>query len=159
MRTKSMSESKRGALLLCLSAGFCLFSGCSDEPKQVKPTPRPYRGQQTQVQSDTPTVENTEERGEEIRRVCSRKAQTSTDISRCWMEESERRGAKKFDAQLNLQLLVSPEGKAQEINVINSTAELKTLEGCVVEAVRSWNFPTGQTVAPAQCNFLLRPMM
>jgi hypothetical protein len=156
MRTKSMSESKRGALLLCLSAGVLL--GCSEEPKQVKPTSRPYRGQ-TQVQSDTPTVENTEERGEEIRRVCSRKAQTSTDISRCWMEESERRGAKKFDVQLNLQLLVSPDGKAQEINVINSTAEFKVLEGCVADAVRTWNFPTGQTMAPAQCNFLLRPMM
>jgi hypothetical protein len=159
MRTKSMSSrsmSTSGALLLCLSAGM-LWS-CADEPKQVKPTSRPYKGQ-PQTQTDTPTVENTEERGEDIRRVCSRKAQTSTDISRCWMEESERRGAKKFDVELKLGLLVSPEGKAQEVNVLNSTAEFKALEACVVEAVRGWNFPSGQTMAPAQCNFLLRPMM
>lgn len=153
--SRSMSTGR--ALLVCLSAG--LLFGCSDEPQQVKPTQRPFRGQTQTQQTDTPTVENTEERGEEIRRVCSRKAQTSTDIGRCWMEESERRGAKKFEAEVKLMLLVSPEGKAQEINVLNSTAEFKALEGCVIEAVRGWNFPSGQTVAPAQCNFLLRPMM
>lgn len=149
------SISTSGALLLC--AGMML--GCTEEPKQVKPTARPYRGQVQPTQTDTPTVENTEERGEEIRRVCSRKAQTSTDLSRCWMEESERRGAKKFEVEVKMMLLVSPEGKAQEINVLNSNNEFKTLEGCVVEAVRGWNFPSGQTVAPAQCNFYLRPIM
>jgi hypothetical protein len=159
MRTTSMpnrSIKTSGALLLCLSAGM-LF-GCTEEPKQVRPTNRPFKGQ-PQTETETPTVENTEERGEDIRRVCTRKAQTSTDISRCWMEESERRGAKKFDAEIKLMLMIGPEGKAQEIKVLNPVTGLLTLESCVVEAVRGWNFPAGQTVAPAQCNFLLRPMM
>jgi len=150
----------RAALLLWL--GLAGAGGCAEEPKQVRPTPRPYKAQtqtQAQTQTDTPTVENTEERAEEVRRVCNRKATTSTDLSRCWMEESERRGAKKFEVEVRLMLLVSPEGKAQEVNVLNSTAEFKQLEGCVADAVRGWSFPTGQTVAPAQCNFILRPVM
>ena len=70
----------------------------------------------TPVQTETPTVENTEERGEDIRKVCSRKAQTSPDMSRCWMEESERRGAKKFEAQVSLTLMVAPDGKALTVD-------------------------------------------
>ena len=154
MRNRAMSTC--GALFLCLSAGA--FFGCSEEPQQVKPRQRAYKAA-PQKDVDTPTVENTEERGEDIRKVCSRKAQTSTDISRCWMEESERRGAKKFEAEIKLMLLVAPSGKAQEINVLNASPEFKALEGCVIEAVRSWDFPSGTTVAPAQCNFLLRPLM
>ncbi len=155
MRKRAMWGS--GALLLCL--GLFGLSGCAtDEPQQKRSTPRAYKNQ-TPGQTDTPTVENTEERGEDIRKVCTRKAQTSSDMSRCWMSESERRGAKKFEVEIRVMLLVSPEGKAQEVNVLNPQAEYKDLEACIVDTVKSWDFPTGQTVAPAQCNFLLRPMM
>jgi hypothetical protein len=150
--------SLRGAL--CLWLGLSMVSACSEEPKQVKPTPRPYKGQTQQATpADTPTVENTEERAADIRRVCDRKARTGTDISRCWSEESERRGSKKFDVEVRVMLLVAPSGKAQEANVLNSTPEGKQLEACIVEAVKGWDFPTGETVAPAQCNFILRPLM
>lgn len=147
-----------GAWLLFL--GISGLAGCAEEPKQVRKAPQPYRAAaRTETQTETPTVENSEERGEEVRKVCSRKAQTSTDISRCWMEESERRGAKKFEVEVKLMLLVSPDGRAQEINVLNSNADFKQLEACVIDAVKGWSFPTGQTVVPAQCNFYLRPMM
>lgn len=146
---------RSGLLLLWLGGALC---GCAEEPKQVRPTPRPYQAA-PQTSTDTPTVENTEERGAEIRRVCNRKAQTSSDLSRCWMAESERRNAKKFEAELKLSLLVSPEGRAQEVTVINSNADYKDLEACIVDIVKSWDFPSGQTMAPAQCNFLLRPLM
>jgi hypothetical protein len=143
---------------LCL--GSAALYGCSDDSQQVRRTSRPYRAPAaSQTSTDTPTVENTEERGEEVRKVCNRKAQTSSDMSRCWMSESERRGAKKFEAEIKIMLLVSPDGKAQEVNVLNSTPEFKDLESCIVDVVKSWDFPSGQTVAPAQCNFLLRPLM
>jgi hypothetical protein len=147
-----------GSWVLLLGLGGAVLGGCSEEPQQVRPTSRPYT-KPAAVQVDTPTVENSEERGEDVRKVCSRKAQTSPDMSRCWMEESERRGNRKFDAELRLALLISPDGKAQEVKVLNPKPEFKDLEACMIEAVKGWSYPTGQTMVPAQCNFFLRPMM
>lgn len=162
MSSRSASMLRSGALLLGLGLGVGALGlgGCADEPKQVRPTPRPYNRQSTEpVQTDTPTVENTEERGEEVRKVCSRKASTSSDMSRCWMQEAERRGGKKFEAEVRVMLYVSPEGKATEVTVLNPNAEMSSLEACIVDAVKGWSYPSGQTVAPAQCSFHLRPIM
>ena len=136
---------------------LCLASGCSEPPKAVKPTPKPYVKPEAPAY-ETPTVENTEERAAEVRKVCTRKAQTSPDLSRCWMQESERNGGKKFEAEIRISMLVGPDGQAQEANVLNG-GERKDLEGCVLEAVKGWSYPTGQTVTPVQCNFFLRPIM
>lgn len=159
MSSRSARLFLSGALLLGLGVGVAGLGGCADEPKQVRPTPRPYNKPTEPTQTDTPTVENTEERGEEVRKVCSRKAQTSSDMSRCWMQEAERRGGKKFEAEVRLMLYVSPEGRAQEVNVLNPVAEMGQLEACIVEAVKGWSYPSGQTVVPAQCSFHLRPIM
>ncbi len=155
MRTEQNRASRlpAGALL----ATVFLALGCSEAPKAVKPTPKPYVKPETPAY-ETPTVENTEERAAEVRKVCTRKAQTSPDISRCWMQESERNGGKKFEVEIRIMMLVSPDGQAQEANVLNS-GERKDLEGCVLEAVKGWSYPTGQTVTPVQCNFFLRPIM
>lgn len=142
-----------GALVATLLLAF----GCSEAPKTVKPSPKPYVKPDTPAY-ETPTVENTEERAAEVRKVCTRKAQTSPDISRCWMQESERNGGKKFEAEIRIMMLVGPDGQAQEANVLNG-GERKDLEGCVLEAVKGWSYPTGQTVTPVQCNFFLRPIM
>src|SRR4051812_47099067 len=95
MSSRSASMLRSGALLLGLGLGLGSMGvgGCADEPKQVRPTSRPYNRTEP-VQTDTPTVENTEERSEDVRKVCSRKASTSSDMSRCWMQEAERRGGK-----------------------------------------------------------------
>lgn len=134
-----------------------LVGACSEPPKAVKPTPKPYVKPETPAY-ETPTVENTEERAAEVRKVCTRKAQTSPDISRCWMQESERNGGKKFEAEIRISMLVGPDGQAQEANVLGGGAR-KELEACVLEAVKGWSYPTGQTVTPVQCNFYLRPIM
>jgi hypothetical protein len=159
-RMMSRSVKMLGCGALILGLGGAGLSGCTDEPKQVRHTPRPYNKSGGEpVQVETPTVENTEERGEEVRKVCSRKAQTSSDMSRCWMQEAERRGGKKFEAEVRVMLYVSPEGKAQDVTILNSTPALTQLEACIAEAVKGWSYPTGQTVAPAQCSFYLRPIM
>lgn len=136
---------------------MCLVSGCSEPPKAVKPTPKPYVKPEAPAY-ETPTVENTEERAAEVRKVCTRKAQTSPDLSSCWMQEAERSGGKKFEAEIRISMLISPDGKAQEASVLNG-GQRKELESCVLEVVKGWSYPSGQTVTPVQCNFYLRPIM
>lgn len=139
-----------------LATAFLAF-GCSEAPPTVKPTPKPYTKQEAPAY-ETPTVENTEERAAEVRKVCTRKAATGSDISRCWSEESTRNGGKKFEAEIRIFMLITPGGTVQEANVLNG-GERKELESCVLEAARSWSYPSGQTVTPVQCNFFLRPIM
>ncbi len=158
MRTEQslVSRLNCGALLLG-SALAIAGSGCSEPVQTAKPTPTPYNKPEKPVY-ETPTVENTEERAEDVRKVCNRKAQTSSDLSRCWMQESERIGAKKFDAEIRVNMLIGPDGHAQEASVMNPSPR-KELEACVLEAVKGWSYPSGQTVVPAQCTFILRPIM
>lgn len=165
MRTQILAAAiSRTSLLLgslCLSGALVGGSaGCSETSVSVPPkgAPRPARPyvKPAQQNADTPTVENTEERGEEIRRVCTRKAQTSPDLPRCWQEEAERSGNKKLEASIRVMLYVNGQGSAQDVSVLGSVPALSQMEGCVVEAVKSWSYPTGQTVVPVQCNFLLR---
>lgn len=139
-----------------LATVFLAF-GCSEAPPTVKPTPKPYTKQEAPAY-ETPTVENTEERAAEVRKVCARKAQTGTDISRCWSEEATRNGGKKFETEIRIFMLVAPNGTVQEANVLNPS-ERKELDACVLESARGWSYPSGQTVTPVQCNFFLRPIM
>ena len=150
----SMSLFGVGTAVLVLSAG-----GCAEEKQVVRQPPSAPYVKPVQVQTDTPTVENAEDRAEDIRKVCSRKASTSPDLGRCWMNESQRLGGKKFEAAFNVMLYVQPDGTVSETNLLNPAAERKELEQCVLDAIKSWPFPTGQTVAPVQCNFYLRAIM
>lgn len=137
-------------------ATVLLAAGCSEPQTTVKPTPKPYVKAEAPAY-ETPTVENTAERSQEIQKVCSRKAQSS-EISSCWMAESERNGAKKFDAEIRIMMYVNPEGRVQDATILNP-GQRKQLEACVLEATKGWSYPSGQTVTPAQCNFYLRPIM
>jgi len=155
-------ESRLGHLFtsICgVGSVMLVFSGCAEEAKVVRQPPAPAYVKPAPVQTDTPTVENAEERAEDIRKVCNRKATTSPDLGRCWQAESERIGGKKFEAQFRLMLYVQPDGTVSDLNILNPQDERKDLEKCVMEAVKSWPFPTGQTVSPVQCNFFMRAIM
>jgi len=138
---------------LCLGAGFY---GCAEDKDAVRPTPnRPRPAKPAQV--DTPTVENADDRSEEIRRVCNRKAHV--ELPRCWSEEYDRSKDRKFRANVNVMLTISPSGAAQDVEVLNPVPEHKEFEKCVTDAAKGWTYPTGQTVAPVQCSFFLQSSM
>lgn len=160
MRTYSLaSVAAKMSLVTCGLALFGGLWGCSGsgatEPQQTR-RKAPAYVRPSNVQVDTPTVENTEERGEEIRKVCTRKAATSPDLGRCWMDEAERSGNRKLEANIRVMLYVSGQGAVQDATVLNAVPELAQMEKCVVDAVKGWSYPSGQTVVPVQCNFLLR---
>lgn len=138
---------------VCLGAG--LF-GCAEDKPAVRPTPLQARAAKPAA-VDTPTVENAEERAEEIRRVCNRKA--NTELPRCWSDEYDRTKNRKFSAQIDVMLTISPSGQAQDVEVLSPRPERKEIEQCVAELARGWTFPSGQTVAPVQCSFFLQSSM
>jgi hypothetical protein len=140
-------------------AGVCLLaglSGCAEDKDAVRPTPMRARPPKPAA-VDTPTVENADDRSEEIRRVCNRKAHV--ELPRCWSEEYDRSKDRKFRGNVNVMLTISPSGEAQDVEVLNPVPEHKEFEKCVTDAAKSWSYPTGQTVAPVQCSFYLQSSM
>lgn len=135
----------------CLGAGLM---GCAEDKPSVRP-PTAVRSRPAQQGAiETPTVENAEERAEEIRRVCNRKA--STELPRCWSEEFDRTKNRKFSTQIDVMLTISPDGRAQDVEVLSPKPDRKEIEQCVAELAKGWSFPSGQTVSPVQCSFFLQ---
>lgn len=153
---KRRSITTRGKTVALALLGMTLgagLAGCAEENPSVRPTPVRARPA-PQKAVDTPTVENAEDRAEEIRRVCNRKA--NTELPRCWSEEFDRTKNRKFSTQIDVMLTISPDGRAQDVEVLSPKPERKEIEQCVAESARSWSFPSGQTVAPVQCSFFLQ---
>ncbi len=143
-------------LAMCgLAAGLY---GCAETKDESRPNPAPMRVRQAKPAAvDTPTVENADDRSEEIRRVCNRKA--SVELPRCWSEEYDRSKDRKFKGNVDVVLTISPSGQAQDVEVLNPNAEHKEFEKCVTDAARGWSYPSGQTVSPVQCHFFLQSSM
>ena len=145
----------KGLAVCWLVAGLY---GCAEDKDAVRPSPAPMRTRPAKpAQVDTPTVENADDRSEDIRRICNRKA--SVELPRCWSEEYDRSKDRKFKGNVDVVLTISPSGQAQDVEVLNPNPEHKEFEKCVTDAARSWNYPTGQTVAPVQCHFFLQSSM
>lgn len=148
----------------CTRVGlWLLFStlvvGCGETKPLVKAAPKVYVPPAQPASVDTPSIENTQDRVQDIRKVCARKAATSPDLGRCWMAESERQSGKKFETEIRITMLIAVDGSVPEARVTNPVAGLGELETCVLEAVKSWPYPAGQIPAPVQCNFYLRSIM
>jgi hypothetical protein len=98
--------------------------------------------------------ENAAERGEAIRRVCTRKM--SSELPICWSAEVERTKNRKLEVNIGVMLTISPAGKAVSVDVLSPKPDQQSLEQCVVDAVRNWSFPEGTETASMQCHFFLR---
>ena len=145
------------AKVLAIGAVVAGLSGCAEEKDSVRPSPpmRPRGAKPAAV--DTPTVENADDRSEEIRRVCSRKA--SVELPRCWSEEYDRTKDRKFKGNVDVVLTITPSGQAQEVEVLNPNPAHSEFEKCVSDSARGWTYPSGQTLAPVQCHFFLQSSM
>lgn len=130
------------------------FAGCAEDKPTVRQTaPLRVRPSKPTFQ-ETPTLENADDRAEDVRRICNRKA--STELPRCWSDEVERTNNKQLTVSVKLMITVSPEGKAIDVTVLEPVPAQATLEKCVADAAAGWIYPTGQTASPVQCNFFLR---
>ncbi len=133
--------------------------GCGDKTPQTRSSYPNSSGKRLAQTKDTgpgyvEQTENAEDRAETVRRVCTRKA--SSDLPQCWSDEAERKKNRKFETRIGLMLSISPQGKAEKIDVVSPQPEMNELERCVVDAARTWNFPDGATTAVVRCDFFLR---
>ncbi|MBL8633673.1 MAG: hypothetical protein JNM40_10645 [Myxococcales bacterium] len=163
-RTLSQRQSlsaKRGlgGVLVC---ALVLLGACDDKSPQTRQSTAPLRS--GSVKTSTPpqapgggyveSSENATERSAAVERFCKRKA--SIEPINCWMAEVERTHNRKLDARIALMLYITPDGRAEKVEVSSPQPELQSLEQCVADAARSWSYPEGTSNATVRCDFHLR---
>jgi len=133
-------------------------AGCEEKNPQVRSSRTQIRTGGKNPQQPGPGYteqsENAEDRAEAVRRVCTRKA--SSELPLCWSSEVERTKNRKFEARVGVMLTVTPQGRAEQVEVVSPQPELQQLEQCVADAARSWIFPEGTATALVRCDFFLR---
>lgn len=148
-----------GSGLVAACSILLLIFGCSDAPQTRSGQTQAVRKSSGKSSQPAPTgytemSENAAEREEAVRKVCQRKA--SGEIAGCWMEEVERTKNRQLQARIGLMLTISPQGRAVNVEVMSPQAELKSIEQCVADAARSWNYPEGTATALVRCEFHVR---
>ncbi len=163
VRTSSQRQSlsaKRGlgGVLVC---SLVLLLGCDEKTPQTRQSSASLRTgsvktgpQQAPGGGYVETSENAAERSEAVSRVCKRKA--SSDLPSCWSAEVERTKDRKMEARIGLMLTITPDGRAEKVEVIFPQAQMQSIEQCVVDAARSWIYPEGTATAMVRCDFHLR---
>jgi hypothetical protein len=80
----------------------------------------------------------TPEQLEEIQRV-ERAGQTS--LIACYTQELERRRDKKLEGKVAAQILIGVDGSASKVVIGESTLKAPLVHRCMVNAIRTWEFP------------------
>lgn len=141
--------------LLVAGLGFVSI-GCPEE-EPIKRTPPPYVKRTEPQPVYAQSQEDGQDRSQEVQRVCKRKA--AIELPRCWQEEHDRTQNRKLAVYLNVSMIISPDGRANSVQVTNPTPNLSQLERCVVEAAQGWQYPSGESATPVQCIFFLQSSM
>jgi hypothetical protein len=62
-------------------------------------------------------------------------------VSRCYQEEVERRGDRRFVGKVTVKLRIGKDGKASKVEVLESTLKSPPVEQCIIEQVMGWSMP------------------
>ena len=122
--------------------------GCAAETQEA----RPRQKQQVEPERQGPVV--TAEQNDAIDALFKRKA---TQLQRCWQEEYARTQNRKLEGDITLSMLISRDGKAGDIKIVQSTLGVAAVDQCAVAEVATWSFPEGQMAAPYRRTVHLGP--
>jgi len=91
---------------------------------------------------------------EEIRRA-ERVGQPT--LVECYEEEMERRKTKTLEGKVVVKILIGTEGAAQQVVIGQSTLKAPKAEGCMANAIRTWEFPRLNTPSWYSTTFSFSP--
>ena len=74
----------------------------------------------------------------------------------CYNKEVERTG-KKFEGNLTLSIVVQPGGKANPVKITESSVKSPEMEACVIEDVKSWEWPDVPSPTPYMGSIGFKP--
>ena len=77
------------------------------------------------------------ERMDEVQSIFRRK---TTSVQSCYTDEMERNGNQKIEGDVALSMTLATNGKAIDVKVDKSTLKSPTIEQCVIDQVKSWDF-------------------
>ncbi len=115
--------------------GLLCAAGCGGGEKKTA-APEPME----EVEEDDGEDLIPEEKFEEIKNTFERKA---TTVARCFPLAVESGEVDQDDRiQVSVGLVIQPNGSASQLEILGSSKRSKTLEACVLESVKRWQFTT-----------------
>ncbi len=85
------------------------------------------------------------ERQNATERVFARKA---IELQECWSDEYNKSKNRKWETNLNIQVMVAPSGKASAVKVLQASSPNENVERCVEKTIAGWSFPEGRNTLP-----------
>jgi hypothetical protein len=95
------------------------------------------------------------EKLEEIQDTLRRKQQ---EISHCWTDEATRTKNRSLEVEIMLKLTIGPQGRATNVGVVKDTIKSNDFEQCVVEMVKSFDFPVIPTAKELTWSYAFKPL-
>ncbi len=126
--------------------GLVLLAGCAATQRTAPPPPDPSTGGDPQA---IPA-----EKFDELNQFFHRKAAQLRFT--CYDREVERTH-QKYEGNVSLSVMVLPGNKAGEIRVTESSLKNPPIEQCIVEQIRSWDWPEVPAPAPFTGSLNFKP--
>jgi len=120
-----------------------LAAGCADEQPARRQTSTTPVAEREGSSGDMTAMDP--ERQSSTERVFARK---TTELQQCWSDEYDRTKNRKWETDLNIQVMVGPSGRASAVKVLHASSPNQTVERCVEETVSGWSFPEGRGTMP-----------
>ncbi|MBS1117841.1 MAG: hypothetical protein H6Q90_69 [Deltaproteobacteria bacterium] len=128
---------KHALLIVAMSVLVGNFVACGGKKHGEPTTPDQGDGQTSTAASDPTMV--TADQMDDIQRMFVRKANA---VSRCLSVAIDSKDLPKNSrGKVTLGVVISPNGKANDVKVIKATLESKALNECVMEKVKEIQFP------------------
>jgi len=64
-----------------------------------------------------------------------------TYVARCYQKELERRGDRSLVGKVTVKLRISADGRASNVEILQTTLNTPAVEQCIVEDIRTWSMP------------------
>jgi hypothetical protein len=85
------------------------------------------------------------ERHHATERVFARKA---VELQECWVDEYNKTKNRKWETNMNIQVMVPPSGTGSSVKVLQSSNPNQAVETCVEKTIAGWSFPEGHSTMP-----------
>lgn len=126
--------------------------GCSGPASETRPQPQPTAEPEEQGGPDERAI--SPEQLEEVQRTV-RIGQDA--ITACFEDEMQRQGDRTLTGKVTVNILVGTAGKAEKVDIVQSTFDSPEFQKCIDLTIRGWEFPALPSPTPFSYPFQFSP--
>lgn len=147
-----MIASTRAAVVHACLALLAAGAACAGSKPSQTGEPRYTIVKPAEEQSETGGI--SPEKQEEIQLVLQNREPSAR---KCYQDVLNERHDRKFEGLIRVVITLGTGGQAQDVKVIANTLQSPEVEGCLVEKIKEWEFPSLAQPGEVQYEYRFRP--